>query len=310
MSCRPQCDVVGAGLGDGIVTRRSLGIIDIPPKGRPGTKDMTIALDRQRSTPMGRNELGASRHTPKATHVAPLSEELRDLVRQEISSYPKARLKALIKAVGWPSSSFFRRRSLERRGSGPAPRPLDPDLVTAVTGIAMLYPWWGYKRIALISRRAGLGVSNRFVYRVLKTAGLLVKRRPRAAELYQAARLFELLPQRPSELWQADVTYIHIPGHGWWYAVTVIDYFSRYLLALHLTPHHDAISLIHAMALAQAEAERLHGPLTKPPFLVTDNGSSFIARRFRAYIDGVASQVRTRYRTPQQLACSSASTRR
>jgi hypothetical protein len=30
------------------------------------------------------------------------------------------------------------------------------------------------------------------------------------------------------------VTYIHIPGHGWWYAVTVIDDYSRYLLACHL----------------------------------------------------------------------------
>jgi transposase InsO family protein len=226
---------------------------------------------------------------------------MRDHVREAISSHPGTRLKAVIKAVGWPSSSFFRRPCAARRRSGPSPRPLDPELSTAVTGIAMLYPWWGYKRIAVICRRAGLGVSNRFVYRVLKAAGLLVKPRPRAAELYQAARLFELLPQKPNELWQADVTYIHIPGHGWWYAVTVIDYFSRYLLALHLTPHHDALSLIHAMGLARAEAERLHGPLTKPPFLVTDNGSSFIARRFRAYIEGVASQVRTRYRTPQQL---------
>ena len=32
-----------------------------------------------------------------------------------------------------------------------------------------------------------------------------------------------------------DVTYIHIPSYGWWYAVTVIDYYSRYLLACHLT---------------------------------------------------------------------------
>ncbi len=45
----------------------------------------------------------------------------------------------------------------------------------------------------------------------------------------RAARLFELLPQQPNDLWQMDVTYIHIPGHGWWYAVTVIDYYSRYL---------------------------------------------------------------------------------
>ncbi len=73
-------------------------------------------------------------------------------------------------------------------------------------------------------------MSNKVVYRVFKAAGLLQKRRVREAALYQAARLFELLPSKPNELWQADVTYLHIPGHGWWYAVTVIDYYSRYLL--------------------------------------------------------------------------------
>ena len=73
---------------------------------------------------------------------------------------------------------------------------------------------------------------------------LLHKPRPRAAEPYQAARLFEPLPRRPNDLWQADVTYIHIPGRGWWYAVTVIDDYSRYLLAVHLTPSYSAAAEI------------------------------------------------------------------
>lgn len=37
--------------------------------------------------------------------------------------------------------------------------------------------------------------------------GLLHKPLPRAAELHQTAKLFELLPRRPNDLWQADVTY-------------------------------------------------------------------------------------------------------
>ena len=49
-------------------------------------------------------------------------------------------------------------------------------------------------------------------------------------------------------------------------------------------------------------AERIHGPLSKQPFLVTDNGSSFIARRFGAYVKDLFSHVRIQYRTPQQLA--------
>ncbi len=79
---------------------------------------------------------------------------------------------------------------------------------------------------AVVARRAGLAVSNKQVYRIFKAAGLLQKPRVREAAIYQTARLFELLPSAPNELWQSDVTYLHIPGHGWWYAVTVIDYYS------------------------------------------------------------------------------------
>ena len=123
----------------------------------------------------------------------------------------------------------------------------------------------------------------------------------REASLYQAARLFELLPQAPNELWQADVTYLHIPGHGWWYAVTVIDYYSRYLLACHFTGATAPREVATALDTARAEAERIHAPLTQAPFLVTDNGSSFLARHFRRHIEGQYAHVRIHYRTPTQL---------
>lgn len=223
------------------------------------------------------------------------------MIRDAVQAHPPARLKAVVRLLDLPCSSFFRRPTGSRRRPGPLPRPLDPDLSAVVVGFAQQFPWWGYKRLAVVLRRAGEAVTNRFVYRVLKAAGLLVRRRRHDAELYQAAKLFELLPQGPNELWQADVTYLHIPGHGWWYAVTVIDYFSRYLLALHLSPSFDAASVIAGIEKAKSEAERLHGPLLLRPTLVTDNGSSFLSRRFQAWIAGSLAHVRTRYRTPEQL---------
>jgi transposase InsO family protein len=144
----------------------------------------------------------------------------------------------------------------------------------------------------------------------MKDHGLLQKRKTRRAEVYQAAKLFELLPQGPNDLWQMDVTYIHIPGYGWWYAVTVIDYYSRYLLACHLTPSYSAAETAYALKLAREEAERIHGPLVKRPFLVTDNGPSFIARRFTAFIKDQFSHVRIQYRTPQQLGFGRTATSR
>ncbi len=212
------------------------------------------------------------------------------------------RLTRVLPLLGVAASSWYR-RSLpgEPRRRGPAPKPTDSLVEQKVLAMAKANPWYGYKRIAVMCRREGQAVTHRDAYRVMKRHGLLHKRKRRPAELYQASKLFELLPGGPNELWQMDVTYIHIPGYGWWYAVTVIDYYARYLLACHLTFSYSAQEVAQALKQARAEAERIHGPLSKPPFLVTDNGPSFLARRFAAFVDKQYSHVRIRYRTPEQL---------
>jgi transposase InsO family protein len=184
--------------------------------------------------------------------------------------------------LGVAGSSWYRpaRVGEERRRRGPAPKAVDARVEQSVLTLAQPNPWYGYKRIAVMCRREGQIVANREAYRVMKAHGLLHKRRRRTAELYPASKLYELRPSGPNPLWQMDVTYVHIPGYGWWYAVTVIDYDSRYLLAARLTSRYCTGEVIAALKEARAEAERLCGPLTKPPFLVTDKGSSFIARRF------------------------------
>lgn len=180
---------------------------------------------------------------------------------------------------------------------------LKKELEEGIVNMAEKNPWYGYKRIAVMCRRSELQVSDRQVYRVMKLHKLLQKRRGKnIAETYQAAKLFALLPQKANDLWQMDVTYLHIPGFGWYYAVTVIDYYSRYLLALHLTPSYRAVDCIEGLEKAQKEAEKIHGKSNRPVILVTDNGSSFLAKRFQSVLsDKGFSHVRIRYRTPTQL---------
>jgi len=98
-----------------------------------------------------------------------------------------------------------------------------------------------------------------------------------------------------------DVTYVHLAGYGWWYVLSVLDYYSRYLLASHFTASYRALEAIAALGRAREQAERIHGPLVKPPFLVTDNGPTFKARVFAAYLGEAYTHVRIRYRTPTQL---------
>lgn len=212
-----------------------------------------------------------------------------------------ARRTQVLRLVGVAPSSWYRVPAEQPKRRGPPPKPIPDEVLEAVVKMATDNPWYGYKRIAVMCRRAGVAVTNRQAYQVMRARRLLHQPRPREPELYQAARLFELLPHRPNDLWQMDVTYIHLPGHGWWYAVTVIDYYSRYLLACHLTSSYSAAEAAYGLKLAREEAERIHGPLAKPPFLVTDNGSSFIARRFADFVRDQFSHVRIQYRTPQQL---------
>ena len=87
----------------------------------------------------------------------------------------------------------------------------------------------------------------------------------------------------------------------------MIDCYSRHPLALHLASRYWACEATHALQKASREAARVHGPLTRPVFLVTDNGPSFIARSSQATLAGIElagrafSQVWIAYRTPTQL---------
>lgn len=213
------------------------------------------------------------------------------------------RLVKILNAVGVVASTWYRDPTSSRPPArrGPAPKPIPEEIEKLVEETARKYPWWGYHKIAIICRRTNEKVKDKQVYRVMREHKLLKTLPERVAELYQAAKLYELLPTRPNALWQVDVTYIHVPGDGWWYAIAVIDYYSRYVLALHFTASYSASEATAAMTKAREEAERIHGPLKEPPFVVTDNGSCFIARKFEQYLKDDYQHVRIRYRTPQQL---------
>ena len=145
-----------------------------------------------------------------------MTAELRATVAEELTKEKQLRRTRVLAALGVAASSWYRPPlpEEERRRPGPAPQAIPETMRQAVIDTATKNPWYGYKRIAVMCRRAGQAVRDRQAYQVMRIAGLLQKPRPREPELYQAAKLFELLPQQPNDLWQMDVTYIHIPGYG------------------------------------------------------------------------------------------------
>ena len=234
-----------------------------------------------------------------------MTSEIREHVSgnmKSVQSKRKLRLTSVLQHLEVSVSTWYRKPKEEPATRGRPREPLDPVRVAAIRDLCRRYPFWGYKRIAVVTRSdIDCGFSDRLTYRIMRHLGLLQRRTPRAAEVHQTRHLFELLPRRPNELWQMDVTYVHLPQGQWWYIVTVIDYYSRYLLACHLTPRQNASSVTVALDLAREEAERHCGPLSHEPTLVTDNGSCFLARSFQQHLQSRYSHVRIQYRTPQQL---------
>ncbi|MYI77707.1 MAG: DDE-type integrase/transposase/recombinase, partial [Gammaproteobacteria bacterium] len=212
------------------------------------------------------------------------------------------RLTSVLSELGISSTTWCRPSPLVPRARGRPKVPLDERQVAVIRTLSERYPYWGYKRLAVLARREfGAVYSDRLTYRIMRDLGLLQRRVRRQAELHQSRQLFELLPTKPNELWQMDVTYLHLPQGRWWYIVSVIDYYSRYLLTCFLTPFQNATAVSQALELAIQESARLHGPLQHAPILVTDNGSSFLARKFQDVLRHRFRHVRIQYRTPQQL---------
>ena len=71
-------------------------------------------------------------------------------------------------------------------------------------------------------------VSESSAYRILKAEDLITTP---AHVVIRAADEFRDKTTRPNELWQTDFTYLKVIGWGWFYLSTILDDYSRYIIA-------------------------------------------------------------------------------
>src|SRR3954462_8609544 len=71
-------------------------------------------------------------------------------------------------------------------------------------------------------------VSEASVYRLLKDHDLIASP---AYIVMKAADEFKDKTTAPNQLWQTDFTYLKVTGWGWFYLSTILDDFSRYIIA-------------------------------------------------------------------------------
>jgi len=125
-------------------------------------------------------------------------------------------------------------------------------------------------------------VSEATVYRLLKAHDLITSP---AYVVIKAADAFHTKTTRPNEMWQTDFTYFKIIGWGWMYLSTVLDDYSRYIIAWKLcsTMRAEDVTDTLDMALAASGCDQVH--IHHRPRLLSDNGPSYIAGDLADYIE-------------------------
>jgi putative transposase len=121
-------------------------------------------------------------------------------------------------------------------------------------------------------------ISESSVYRILRERGLMPA--PQHIVL-SAADEFHKKTRRVNEMWQTDFTYFKIIGWGIYYLSSVLDDYSRFILAHDLRENmkvNDAETTIDA-ALAFTGL-----PKNQRPVLLSDNGPSYIAEEFKTFL--------------------------
>lgn len=115
-------------------------------------------------------------------------------------------------------------------------------------------------------------VSESSVYRILKGYDLIESP---AFEVITAKNKFDNPTKRVNEMWQTDFTQFLVVDWGWYYLSTVLDDYSRYILAYKLSPTMNAQDAEDTLKIALAKAEIDKVKVYHKPRLLSDNGPAY-----------------------------------
>ena len=193
-----------------------------------------------------------------------------------------------------PRSTFYRwyKQYLEEGEEGlidhrPNPHQIwnriPQEMKQQVVELALEHPERSPRQIAwLFTDEKGYFISESSAYRILKSFDLVESP---AFRIMSAADEFKHPTQRIHELWQTDFTYFKIQGWGWYYLSTVLDDFSRYILAWKLTPSMSTTDVQETLLMALASTGLDQVLVEHRPRLLSDNGSCYVSGELRSFLD-------------------------
>lgn len=117
-------------------------------------------------------------------------------------------------------------------------------------------------------------VSEASVYRLLKAHDLITSP---AYIVIKANDEFKDKTTRPNEMWQTDFTYLKVIGWGWFYLSTILDDYSRYIIAWKLCTSMKVDDVTDTLDLALAASGCDKVKVEHRPRLLSDNGPCYVA---------------------------------
>src|SRR6202167_6467904 len=215
--------------------------------------------------------------------------EIIELVEQSSLS-----IRRTLTSIGIPRSTFYDWYSRYQEGGIEAledgkPRPRRiwnkiPDKIgTAIVNLALEEPDLSPRELAVnFTDTKGSFVSEATVYRLLKDHGLITSP---AFILMKAADRFANPTTAPNQLWQTDFTYLKVIGWGWFYLSTVLDHFSRYILAWKLCTTMTATDVSDTLAIALRSSGLERVRVRHRPRLLSDNGPSYLSAQLGSWLE-------------------------
>lgn len=196
--------------------------------------------------------------------------------------------KQVLAQLGLPKSTYYDwlRRGEAAEVSASEPRPawnrLRPEEEQAVLAVARASPELSPRQLAFhITDTGAFSVSESTCYRLLKRHGLV---KSAAVAGFAAEKEYRHKTSRPNQMWATDGAYFKVVGWGYYYLVTVLDDYSRFILAWRLQQDLTASSLIEVVQEAVERTGMTEVPLHDRTALLSDNGPGYLSHVFAGYL--------------------------
>lgn len=198
-----------------------------------------------------------------------------------------------LKKLDIPKSTYYRwKAKFKRQGKSglidKSSKPhrqwnkLLPGEKEIILEVASKYPELSAREVSYhITDTQNFSVCETTVYYVLKEQGLI---RPQVVESFPAKKEYSYKPKKVNEQWQTDATYMLVKNWGWYYLISVLDDYSRKILAWELRSAMTAEDFSEVVERACEYAHKTVGLFTMPK-LVSDRGPALISEPFGDYLE-------------------------